>query len=240
MRSTSVIRALRVVGKDCDPFAKGLPAFRRAEAITLRKPSQWPGAESGETRVRLLWNEQHLFLAYELVSGSFAPARTVPPADAGADVGVPQTMRSILYDDRVEIFMWVAKEGMEEAGQHYYAIECNKAGNAIENKVGFRRQFDWAWRSGFRARFCEAQDAENPAMVLQVPWSAYGVDLALHSKNLRIALCRGEFSAPAQIKAGGVWSCHVEPHDKEVDFHRSNCFSGLTLEDASQVAHAKL
>ena len=68
----------------------------------------------------------------------------------------PEHMWPILDDDRVEVFLWNVQSGANsdgcatgdgggdsggggsdqaEAGQHYFIIECNKEGRAIQSKV---------------------------------------------------------------------------------------------------------
>jgi hypothetical protein len=198
--------------------------------MELSKPKMWPGSESGSCEARLLYCDEFLWVSYKL-SGSFTEPVTVPPPDVAwcKETSMPEDYWPILDDDRVEIFLWPHssdKAPNDEEGGHYYAIECNKGGKAIQGKVGFRKQFDWTWKAEHRAELIG-----ESTIVLRVPWASYGVDLSKDpSPSLRMAICRGEKSAPDEgVTKSGIWSNWVDPCDDTVDFHRSEHFGRLEL-----------
>ena len=79
-------------------------------------------------------------------------------------------------------------------------------------------------------------------LTLGVPWRAFGFDTrpGPDQQRVMLALCRGEFGSAEREAAGGVWSCHVDPGDAVVDFHRSECFGELTLVQDDGCGVAKL
>ena len=250
-------------------------AFKSAGAafVPIKKPALWPGAEAG-TQVACMYDDENLFLCYELAGGSFAPpdAALVAAAAAAAaekgnteydwarGVGMPPEFWSILGDDRVEVFLWVRSSSRpaaaaagavaetetaeeREAGESYYAIECNRSGAAIAMRVGFRKQFDFSWPGScaepatvLRMACSEAGATVPCTMVLALNWAAVGVDLSAGVDTLpelRVALCRGmKGGGESGTEEGGdvnTWTSWVDPGDDEVNFHRSECFGVLRL-----------
>tara|TARA_B110000208_G_scaffold34721_2_gene45871 strand:- start:13 stop:810 length:798 start_codon:yes stop_codon:yes gene_type:complete len=238
-------------------------AFEAAGATfyAIKKPALWPGAESGACEVAMLYDDERLYICYDVSGGSFVapkPALVAAAAAAAAEegnteyewprsVGMPPAQWSILDDDRVEIFFWARSSPAPEdeastpealeAGESYYAVECNRAGKAIQMRVGFRKQFDYSWpdSAGTEAMLAAcSNDAESGPceMVLSLTWSSVGVDLAsgvAALPEMRVALCRGMKGDEGGKADGFIWSSAVDCNDDEVNFHRSQTFAALVL-----------
>ena len=205
------------------------------------------------------------------VAVAAAAAAAAEPGNTEFDwargVGMPAPFWSILNDDRVEIFLWVKKPAAaagggddraaadeendpvaaHERGESYFAIECNRAGAAIQMHVGFRKEFDFSWPGAATAlrASCTATaggggggggGADTPCrMVLALAWDSVGVDVSAAGvlPEMRVALCRGmKGGGESGTDEGGevtVWSSWIDPGDDEVNFHRSQCFGELRL-----------
>eukprot|EP00937_MAST-01D_sp_MAST-1D-sp2_P001414 g1414.t1 len=130
----------------------------------------------------------------------------------------------------------------DEAGQAYFCMEVNRAGEAIQARVAFRKNFDWGWRAQHTAVYLERDNTRS--MVIKLPWASVGIK-PRPGLSLRAALCRGERAGAGAAGAaadgagddggegGGisVWSSWTDPRDDVVDFHRSQCFGELLLSD---------
>jgi len=246
-------RAPRTYANAKTALMEGRKAFEEAGArfIRIQKPKRWPGPAAGKCEVAVMYDSKHLMACFDMAGGSFtgpdpdglaavaeAAAQVPPREDDGfawaREAGQPEEFWSILNDDRVELFLWVAREGGEwqEEGSFYHAVECGREGQAIQMKVGFRKQWDWTWRARHSAACLPPPEGrDGNIMVLTIPWASYGLDLSAKAPpppKLRMALCRGEKGADGEVN---IWSSHVDPQDDEVNFHRPNVFGDLTLRD---------
>eukprot|EP00927_Polykrikos_kofoidii_P046848 TRINITY_DN40978_c0_g1_i1.p1 TRINITY_DN40978_c0_g1~~TRINITY_DN40978_c0_g1_i1.p1 ORF type:complete len:640 (-),score=107.11 TRINITY_DN40978_c0_g1_i1:38-1957(-) len=118
------------------------------------KPQLWPGPESSATTARLLWNEEALYVCWEL-EGVAAPPTSASNVEEvalealqGGQVQPDQC--TVLIDERVECFLWqqplaVDAGASQNTGQTYYAFEINYAGKALTNQAKFGGPMDFKW-----------------------------------------------------------------------------------------------
>lgn len=191
------------------------------------KPPLWPGPDGDATTARLLWDEENLCaplppatapqpsdfvregflrcvdadICYEC-EGTTAqpidPASVEPAVLAGFQGGaVPEAVRSVLLDERVEAFIWAAgaQAATPKEDQTYYAFECNYGGNSLTNKAQFgsRMNFDWGADSyaatsfeiavGWGATSSPVPSAVGgmsppfkTVVILSIKWAAMGID----------------------------------------------------------------
>ena len=162
---------------------------------------------------------------------------------------MPQAMRSILNDDRMESFVW-PQSPTHHPGQ-YFAFEVNRAGAAIVSRTRFRRQFDFGWKTAFCKHIAGAakvpgngggsgskstsaeqvdfhvtlDEQERIAFVFSVEFSDVGLSvdkLERGDQSLRLGLYRGHRAD--DTGATMAWGSWVDPEDNVVDFHRKETF----------------
>ena len=129
------------------------PAFSQCPPTDLfAKPTLWPGPACDATTARLLWNESALYICYECEGQTAAPidpASLDPLAHASLGAEIPESVRSVLLDERVEVFVWPEEvqtsAGTPKQDQTYYAFECNYNGLALTNKAKFGSRMDFSW-----------------------------------------------------------------------------------------------
>ena len=116
-----------------------------------------------------------LYICYECEGQTAAPIdpATVDPAVLAALQGgaVPEPVRSVLLDERVEAFVWPAEAqnsaGTPKEDQTYYAFECNYDGLALSNKAQFGARMDFSW--GADACAFASQRSQPPPWIKPPP-----------------------------------------------------------------------
>jgi hypothetical protein len=156
------------------------------------KPPLWPGPAGDATTARLLWNETALYICYECEGQTATP---IDPATVELDpkfaADMPEAVRSVLLDERVEAFIWPEEvqtsAGTPKDDQTYYAFECNYGGLALTNKAKFGSRMDFSWG----AHAC-ATPPLWPSLLLSAPAvTVPGHSLRLHPEveSLQLLTC---------------------------------------------------
>ena len=118
----------------------------------ILQPRLWDSIVAPNTLALLHYNSDTLFLSYFAEDGStFKPPAglSVNGADWAADHDMPESMRPILNDDRMEAFLLPVTD--KNPDQEYFAFEVNKAGDAVVSRTRFIRKFDFRWQTAYAA-----------------------------------------------------------------------------------------
>ncbi|CAJ1435849.1 unnamed protein product [Effrenium voratum] len=244
------------------PLAAASPyhAFAPAPPCLLGKPTRWPGPEGFKTTARLLWDEEALYVCWELQGSARAPVKLGDVQLEDQLASIPAERQSILFDERVECFVWQPGDGNET----YFAFEINFDGKALTNRAKFGGHFDFGWDSsaaysawtkelpvglvgdvGKDAATAASGGARAPGARVVIGafrWQALGID---RKREIRIGLTRaqhplvlsselGQAEADAILK-GMIWTTWVDPDDAEVNCHRAEMFGRVKLEPAGAV-----
>ncbi|CAJ1340195.1 unnamed protein product [Effrenium voratum] len=245
------------------PLAAASPyhAFAPAPPCLLGKPTRWPGPEGFKTTARLLWDEEALYVCWELQGFARAPVKLGDVQLEDQLASIPAERQSILFDERVECFVWQPGDGNET----YFAFEINFDGKALTNRAKFGGHFDFGWDSsaaysawtkelpvglvgdvGKDAATAASGGARAPGARVVIGafrWQALGID---RKREIRIGLTRaqhpplvlsselGQAEADAILK-GMIWTTWVDPDDAEVNCHRAEMFGRVKLEPADAV-----
>lgn len=223
-------------------------AFSAASPCFLRKPRKWPGPEGFPSTLRLLWDDRALYVCWELQGDLAAPVRLKEaPLLEGALKTLSSDQHSLLFDERVECFLWQPGNSSEET---YFAFEINYYGKVLTNRAHFggRFGFDWDASNAFSVWTKEVSvgpegDCATKALSCRVVigefrWEALGLD---HGKEIRLGLHRAQHPTPDLSEAlgaeeaqtllqGMIWTSWIDPDDAEVNFHRAEMFGRLLLQ----------
>jgi len=188
------------------------------------------------------YNPQRLFLAFLTDAKSFkGPAQlTVNGAEWAEEQGVPQSMRSILNDDRMEAFLWPSTGTKGE----YFAFEVNKGGRAVVSRTQFLRKFDFLWKTAL----CQSLGSEDSATQVEshvfnsttdknrlvfafaVEFADLGLSVSALEDGTQTLKC-GLYRATRVDDTGAemAWASWVDPNDEVVDFHRPETFGTIAF-----------
>ncbi|CAK9093944.1 Uncharacterized zinc-type alcohol dehydrogenase-like protein YdjJ [Durusdinium trenchii] len=248
-------KAVAWPGARPDAAASPYHAFAAAAPHILKKPEQWPGAPSSSSTVRLLWDEQALYVCWELHGKVASPVQLKEnPTLQGPLKGLPAEQCSLLFDERVECFLWQPTEGGNPSDT-YYAFEINHDGKALTNRARFGGIFGFDWDSSdafsvwtdelplaTEADPSSASCFASRVVIAEFRWKALGFDI---TSEIRIGLHRAQH--PAHLKTRDmdkkemdallnemIWSSWVDPHDAVVNFHRPEMFGKLILKSGHE------
>eukprot|EP00913_Durusdinium_trenchii_P010198 g9560.t1 len=250
-----MLQAVAWPGARPDAAASPYHAFAAAAPHILKKPEQWPGAPSSSSTVRLLWDEQALYVCWELHGKVASPVQLKEnPTLQGPLKGLPAEQCSLLFDERVECFLWQPTEGGNPSDT-YYAFEINHDGKALTNRARFGGIFGFDWDSSdafsvwtdelplaTEADPSSASCFASRVVIAEFRWKALGFDI---TSEIRIGLHRAQH--PAHLKTRDmdkkemdallnemIWSSWVDPHDAVVNFHRPEMFGKLILKSGHE------
>ncbi|CAJ1432118.1 unnamed protein product [Effrenium voratum] len=201
-----------------------------------------------------------LYVCWELQGSARAPVKLGDVQLEDQLASIPAERQSILFDERVECFVWQPGDGNET----YFAFEINFDGKALTNRAKFGGHFDFGWDSsaaysawtkelpvglvgdvGKDAATAASGGARAPGARVVIGafrWQALGID---RKREIRIGLTRaqhplvlsselGQAEADAILK-GMIWTTWVDPDDAEVNCHRAEMFGRVKLEPAGAV-----
>eukprot|EP00434_Breviolum_minutum_P014462 symbB.v1.2.012751.t2/scaffold886.1/size155167/7 len=265
-------------------------AFASAPPCALRKPKHWPGDEGSPSTVRLLWDDEALYVSWELHGDPVPPVQLKedPMLEAltirrfqvvhgfefedvlwvrngdGILTTLPTEQRSLLFDERVECFLWqpisVAGADIGAVGEDelYFAFEINYGCKVLSNRAHFGGRFGFDWDSSQAFRVWSENISVGPegdaalkplscrVVVGEFRWDVLRID---KSKEIRIGLHRaqhpqgvdtremGKDDMDALLK-GMIWTSWIDPEDTEVNFHRPEMFGKLLLKEGIQEDHS--
>eukprot|EP00435_Cladocopium_sp_Y103_P067313 s104_g29.t2 len=230
-------------------------AFSAAPPCFLRKPCKWPGPEGFPSTLRLLWDDHALYVCWELHGDLAAPVRLKEaPLLEGALKTLSSDQRSLLFDERVECFLWQPRDPQnpgDSSEETYFAFEINYGGKVLTNRAHFggRFGFDWDASNAFAVWTQEVSvgpegDCATKALRCRVVigefrWEALGLD---RRKEIRLGLHRAQHPATTEslgalgaeeakaLLQGMIWTSWIDPDDAEVNFHRAEMFGKLLLQ----------
>jgi hypothetical protein len=168
------------------------------------------------TEFRALWNEQHLFLRYD-----------VTDADVVLGDGA-NAMGKVIGSDRVEIFFSTGPKL-----NPYYGIEIDPRGEVLDYEALFHRQmnFDWSCNG-----LLVATSLSEVGYIVEaiIPIEAFRTLRCLHRDDtgdyLLAGLYRAEFShAPANGPVIEDWISWIDPQVATPDFHVPTSFGMIRL-----------
>lgn len=231
--------------------------------VDLRKPRLWNCPETEETTsAAVVHDDVYVYVLYKLPTSCSKTAEDSmkigglqdPMVDFSwaGEGGMPEECKSVVHDDRCEVFLWPTKGSSREANflqnSHYYAIEANREGNALLSETRFFRDFDFFWKrrldkmedeaGGYIGKFVNFGDLGNSSAD-QTEANSYfvsrirkdAVELDNSSREIAISeykmgLYKGVVVPDLQTFA---WSSWIDPGDDKVDFHRPETFGVLRL-----------
>eukprot|EP00434_Breviolum_minutum_P014461 symbB.v1.2.012751.t1/scaffold886.1/size155167/7 len=208
-------------------------AFASAPPCALRKPKHWPGDEGSPSTVRLLWDDEALYVSWELHGDPVPPVQLKedPMLEAltirrfqvvhgfefedvlwvrngdGILTTLPTEQRSLLFDERVECFLWqpisVAGADIGAVGEDelYFAFEINYGCKVLSNRAHFGGRFGFDWDSSQAFRVWSENISVGPegdaalkplscrVVVGEFRWDVLRID---KSKEIRIGLHRAQ------------------------------------------------
>lgn len=227
--------------------------------VPLKKPRLWPGPECDPTTASLAWDSEFFYACFECRGAFLPPRRSAALARWEEKEGVHPAQRTLLCDDRVQLF--VMPPGQSAA---YVGIEVNAGGRALTYQVDVAEfassgAMDWSWGGAGDDVCCtrcfSASDEKSVSVLIGLRWAAIGCDAAPGSgTRLRVQTNRnhvgGEFlelsehAKRAGVGAGGddgsreeaaAWgsmsySASTDAGDAEVNFHRPAMFADAVLQ----------
>ena len=115
-------------------------AFAQAPCCRLQKPKQWPGPSGFASLARLLYDDQALYVCWELPFPAKQPMKLLEALPLEPPLAsLPLEKQQLLVDERVECFLWQPLGrarpmslllSVGDLSETYYAFEINFAGEA--------------------------------------------------------------------------------------------------------------
>lgn len=180
--------------------------------------SEWPG-HGWETDLVFPWQQRKTpFTEFCCVTDGNYLLFAFQCEDADVVIGgaEPRVELAVAEGDRVELFF-----ARDLALSEYYCLEISPAGNVLDYKASFYRQFDDSW------------DCPGLAVAAKTRKGGYVVELAIPLTTLRkltgfdraedqvipIGVFRAEFSHTHANKPREEWISWVCPETEKPDFH---------------------
>ena len=88
------------------------------------------------------YSQEYLYFGFELEKDTLKRNANLKPTSPPTTTMPDWMRRSLLQDDRCEVFLWVQTKEEKEK-QVYYAFEVTKSGRAIVSSTKFYRKFDF-------------------------------------------------------------------------------------------------
>ncbi len=164
------------------------------------------------TKAWLFWDDTYLYSCWDVDDDHFI---TAPPG--------PDGKLAVLDHSRVEIFLWNG-----DPKGSYYGFEINPHGLTLDYEARFHRIFNRDWTC-HGLKIGSSRTERGYCIEAAIPLdtlAASGYDLR-SQWMWRAGLYRAEKDAenPEEFH----WSCIVNPHREEVDFHIPETFGILAL-----------
>ena len=212
------------------------------------QPRSWDSLEAPATSALLYYDEQRLYFLFHVKNSSTfkeAAGFSDNGTEWAEEQGMPESMRSILNDDRMEAFLLPCPGVENAANGPYFAFEVNKDGKAIVSKTEFLRKFDFRWKTARCAANgggdvdnyndqVESEVSYDDGNELVFVFSVEFADLGLTATGLENGtetLKCGLFRATRKDNSGVemAWASWVDPEDDVVDFHRPALFGNVSF-----------